>query len=564
MLKKFVSIGIGVTLALGILVVGCGEQTPEVKIETASPQNLVCKGIVYGNYWLEAGSSWHAHSIGPVSSAMVTLVGSYETKSAVTNADGEYVFEKVKYGNYVIEVTKEGYQRGEGYLEIGEMLMYGSANASSVKASNVPDGAIFTVDLDMGINPVMRSVLPLPNSTIETDAVFTITFNKPIDTATVRPSFVSAGVRTFAAGDTVSVSTAWSGNDTVLTVTPLSPLLPNEVYHFYLGPNEFADVKDKEGYRLASSTSPSYGIPVTEQGNVIENNDYFTYYTASGGAPGAPSDLMVSIYSGMADYIFTSEATGVNYWHLTETASNINLYCDPPSSGGPITGYRFYAAIEPASVSDFVLLGSTVNNYYSRTVAELITALYGSGSTVDPLSTQNYPFINKAVYFKAVTYNGDGESTQEASTGALKELVPPLLDVNAWDGNGSFITGYVLDNNYYLPAIGTDTTKAYVFFNEAIDVSTVTTGAFSITANGAAPPRTILSVNLLVNSRDLLRITGPTPLGASYAVVEIIADGDITQINVTDNYTINAVAGGVKDLAGNVVAAGGTSTNPLP
>ncbi|KPJ65332.1 hypothetical protein AMJ44_10545, partial [candidate division WOR-1 bacterium DG_54_3] len=261
--KLFSLLFIG-ALALGILVAGCGQETPEVKTEIASPRNLVCKGIVYSNYF--AGPSYDQyHVIGPVAGAIVSLVGDYETKSAVTNANGEYVLENIKYGYYRIEATKEGYQRGKVFLYI---------------ESAVPDGAIFTEDIDMWINPVMRSVSPLPYSTIETDAVFNVTFNKPMDTTTVRPRLVSAGVRTFAAGDTVSVSTAWSENDTVLTITPTSSLLPNEIYRLYLGLNEFADVKDKEGYKLASSTSTSYGIPVEEDGNVIENNDYFTYYTA--------------------------------------------------------------------------------------------------------------------------------------------------------------------------------------------------------------------------------------------------------------------------------------------
>ncbi|KPJ68740.1 hypothetical protein AMJ44_05540 [candidate division WOR-1 bacterium DG_54_3] len=542
MLNKFALIGI-----VGIVVAGCGEQTPGVKIETASPQNLVCKGIVYGNYYMRQGSSYGSHVIGSVAGAMVTLVGSYETKSAVTNADGEYVFEKVKYGNYVIEVTKEGYQRGEGYLEIGEMLMYGSANASSVKASNVPDGAIFTVDLDMGINPVMRSVSPLPNSTIETDAVFTITFNKPIDTATVRPSFVSAGVRTFAAGDTVGVTTAWSDNDTVLTITPTSSLLPNEVYMLYLGLNEFADVKDKDGYKLASSTSTSYGIPVQEDGNVIENNDYFTYYTASGGAPGAPSYVMVAVNS---KPFVSDAATGADYIDVYTSGNSINLYCDPPSSGGPITGYKFYAAIDAASATNYVLLSSTPNNYYTGTVAQLITALYGSGSTVDPISTQNYPFINKAVYFKAVTYNGEGESTQEATTGAKKELVGPQLNTAAYSGRaGGGRSAEILNNNYHLPAL-IDTTHAriaYIAFNQPIDPNTISASYFSHTDSLDEVKGTVTDATHLTSSSS--NLSGVWP-GNLFSIVQITTDTDFVvndKIKVITN---------VKDLAGNPVVSG--------
>ena len=528
--KLFSLLFIG-ALALGILVAGCGQETPEVKTEIASPRNLVCKGIVYSNYF--AGPSYDQyHVIGPVAGAIVSLVGDYETKSAVTNANGEYVLENIKYGYYRIEATKEGYQRGKVFLYI---------------ESAVPDGAIFTEDIDMWINPVMRSVSPLPYSTIETDAVFNVTFNKPMDTTTVRPRLVSAGVRTFAAGDTVSVSTAWSENDTVLTITPTSSLLPNEIYRLYLGLNEFADVKDKEGYKLASSTSTSYGIPVEEDGNVIENNDYFTYYTASGGLPGAPSNLMVTVNSKP----FTSEAaTGADYVDVYTSSNSVDLYCDPPSSGGPITGYKFYAAIDAASASNYVLLGSTVNNYYSRTVAELITALYGSGSTVDPLSTQNYPFINKAVYFKVVAYNGEGESTQEASIGATKELVGPQLNTAAYSGRTlGGRAAEVLNNNYYLPALtaGTDTKIAYIAFNQPVDPSTILATVFQHTDVGDVTKGLVTNATLLTSSSS--NLSGIWP-GNLFSIVKITSDTDFA---LTDKIKVSTA---VKDLAGNPVVSG--------
>ncbi|MBN2058626.1 MAG: Ig-like domain-containing protein [Candidatus Saganbacteria bacterium] len=548
----------GFVLSVGLLFVvviamlsGCNQSVPQVG--SASPQNLVCKGIVYGRHDIPYGSSsFDWQNIGPVAGATVTLVGSYETKTAMTNAIGEYVFENVKNGQYEITASKEGYQVDYEYLLTDSLFFFSNASAASAKASDikaaaVPDETIFTVNLYMYANPVMRSVTPTPSSTIETTASFVITFNKAMDTSTVRPMIISNGLRLSGVGDTVNATSTWSSGDKVLTISPINPLLPNQEYLVYLAA-DFSKVKDKEGNLLASATSTSYGVVVHEDGDVVENNDYFTYRTATGGAPTAPTGLSI-VVDGKP---LSSEAgVGPDFSDIIGTTTTIGLSW--VGSSGNLTGYKVYVSdslsnnyrlLEQVSAPSFY----TPLTVFNTNMGEVLNTLYGT-SYIDPLGTGNYPMINRRTYFKVVAFNGEYESAS-VETSAI-DLVGPRVCAEAQSGRtgGGGVAAAVLANNYYLPALvdGTDARVCYIAFREPLDPSTVIDTNFTYSGGN------VTAVDLLTRATADL---DPAALwtGNALTIVKITVDADLAA-----GQTIT-VGTGVKDLPGNSASGTGTAT----
>ena len=409
-------LGLVIILTGVALLTGCSQQIPEVKSSQSAPQNLVVKGIVYSNYFILASGYFDDHRGAPVAGAVVTLNGTYETKTAVTDANGEYVFQNIKNGNYYVTATKEGYQSGTD--SIYTTGYYGTAS----------DGTIFTFDIDIYANPVMRSVTPTYNGPIETNATFTIVFNKAMDITTVRPYISAAGLRTMAIGDTVNVTASWDASATILTIIPNNSLLPNMNYTLNLTSGTFSAIKDQSGYGLASSTSSSYGIPVIEDGNVVINQSsgsYFSYKTSSGGTPSAPSSPVLTIGSGAGGKIISSEATiGADYTDIFEAGA---MGLSWTTGTGEITGYKVY--VSDSATDNFRVLPTTysINNYLDFTMANILNTIYGT-TNIDPLGTANYPMINKPTYFKVTTFNGEGESAP-AEISAI-DMVGPRLNAN--------------------------------------------------------------------------------------------------------------------------------------
>jgi hypothetical protein len=516
-----------ILLALTVLIAGCGQQVPQVSTTMAAPGNLKIQGVVYSISYYASGGYYYSHFGPTVSGATVTLLGTAESKTALTNDKGEYMFENVRYGDYYVKGTKDGYQS-----DITDVIM------------SAVEGSVTTLDLSLSVHPVVRSVSPAPNSTIEASATFTVTFNEPMDTATVRPRIAAGGIRTFAAGDTAAVSCAWSGGDTILTITPQSTLSANQIYRLYLA-NTFEDVKDKDGNILAINVSYTGGVPIDEDGDVIEQtNDYFTYKTTAGGAPAAPGGLTISTSGGQ----FT--ATGVDYADImTPVTINFNWL---PSSSGNVTGYKVYLA--RSSNGPWITsaaLTTTSNSLTAVGIATtIISALFdaSAASTVNPVSTHNYPFINEKIYAKVAAYNGEGESSASAGADAI-EINPPGRDTTAYKAG---FGGQRLLNGYYLTALAVgDTTIAYIAFDEPIDPATLSAGTFTLDGG-----LSVVSATLLTSSSASVGVGAAWPPGGGvYSVVKIIASGNISGRTLT-------VPTAIKDLAGNAIPAS-TTIGPI-
>ena len=516
-------IGIGLVVTLGMLVSGCGQQTPTINTSNSQPQGLAIKGVVYST--TVAGTKG-----APLAGAVVSLSGNSANQTATTNALGEYLIKDIPDGAYILIVTAEGHVRN-------------TATGVVIKPSTgVPaDNTVTVADIQLSSSPIIVSISPNPNAVISQTTTFVVVFNEAMDPSTVNPSLSPSGVRTFTIpGDSAPIKTGWADSRTLL-ITPEAALISNEAYLLSIDPNTTA--RDASGYTLVTTGDLSLAANVN-------------FRVTAGGVPGTPSNLSITV----GTKAITSDATGADYADVFGAAS-IGLHWDP--STGQVTGYKVYVA--NSATGNYVFLTNATNNrnYVDVTANNILSALYGT-TAIDPLAIGGYPMINIPLYVKVVAFNGDGESA--AASASTKELIPPTLNATGWDGNGTFTTPYVLDNNYYLPAIGTDDTVAYVFLSEPVDPATVTTAAFAITAVGGAPVRTVVSATLLTQSSGKLRGAGPAPMAATYAVVKIVADGSIKDPDAAGPmaYQIMAVQANVSDLAGNRVAGPGSSTGNLP
>lgn len=512
-MRKVFAILIGVCLigTIGMLIAGCGQQTPT--IGTSQPAGLKIKGVVYT-------TTLSGTKGDPVSGAGVALSGDSADFTSVTDSNGEYVISGIPDGSYLLTVTAEGHKRSTG-------------NTVTIKpSSDVPaDNTITVKDIQLSSNPVILGYSPAPNSVVSQTPTFVVTFNETMETSTVIPSLAPSGIRTFAiSGGTVPLSASWSSDNVTLTITPEASLGSNEAYVLNINPE--TTVKDAAGYTL--STSGDQALASSQ-----------TYRIATGGVPAAPSGIIVTTVTGSRIFTTDEAATGADYSHVY--GGNLNLYWDSPSSG-LVTGYKVYTAIEGASAGNYVLVATVTTNNTTVTSANLITALFGAGSTVNPVSTINYPLINKTLYFKVIAYNGDGESSAASWSG--KETVGPQVDATAFDGlMGN--AAEVLNNNYYLPALtaGTDTKIAYIAFNQPIDAATVTATNFSLSAG------TVTGAALLTSSSANLTASFT---GNVFSIVKITSDTDFVG---GETLTVGT---GVKDLAGNPVVAGTGDTVVLP
>jgi len=543
-MKKILALVIGISLvaALGIVLSGCGQQTPSISTSSNQPKGLTIRGTVFGTtyFWDTSYSAYEILRGTSLAGVVLTLSGNSVNKTTTTDSKGEYVFTDLPQNaggvsqsnttGYTIVATKEGYQR----------MMAPTAISSS--SGPLPDNSEVTLDIDMKDQPVVLSMSPSPGTTVEAGPLsVTVQFNEAMDPTSVRPSITASGLRTFAVGDILSLTTSWSNNNKTLVITSGS-LLPNQTYYLQLDPGSTA--KDASGNILDSLQGPYYydtgsgGISwqiynglIYASGWIPDPNKY--YRTASGGVLGAPSNISVTLNNLLpADADFSDVITGGN---------NVRLHWDTPTSG-QITGYRAYVSLSssgPWNLFDTITDGS---NQSDKTISSVNTSIFGTDS-VDPVCYNKWAFENNKIYFRVVAFNGEGESS--AATAEAREGKGPQIDNKAYSGRsgGGGFAAQLLNNYYYLPALtdGTDTKVAYIAFYEPINALTVTATNFAYSAG------TITKAALLTSSSGNLTASWGTNV---YSVVKLTSD---TAFSASDLITVEA---GVKDLAGNPVVTG--------
>jgi hypothetical protein len=518
MIRQFL-LGLFSIVAIAALASGCGQQ--HITSSSAQPQGVTLRGTVYS---FEVISGF---APGPaVPNVLVRISGDSGAYTTTTNAQGEYTFTGLPDGSYFVTATAEGYS---SYAIWSDAVNNWPAVVKSISVK-AADKTVASRDIYIFDYPIITGFTPAPGSVIATGQVFTITFDEPMDIASVRIDLVPQGLRAAAAGDTVQANLTWSADSREVTVTPNGSLNPNAVYRLQLMPPAGFPTGNDPPYD--SKGNPIYygawlGIAIFDEAV----HYYADYKTAAGGVPGVPSALQVTVND--------KPTPEVSFADVFNSANKIKLTWSPALTGS-VTGYKIYAA-RSGSILNYVPLEedastatSTADNYFTSDISKLIKALYGSGAQVDPVATQNYPMVNETVYFKAVAYNGDGESG--GGVVAVRDAVGPIAG------------GYVAEpfagivdpsfNFYFPPILAAEKDRIYIITDEPLDTATIAASNFSLDGG-----LTVLSAALMINC------TGG-------CAIEIKASGNLNGRTLT-------MSTGIKDLSGNSAGTASNTWGPL-
>jgi hypothetical protein len=346
--------------------------------------------------------------------------------------------------------------------------------------------------------------------------------------------------------DNAQLDLLWSDGNKTLTITPKETLTSNEVYRLIFDwnifpPNSYGP-RDLRGNLLVTPFWLNFiGFPF--EINACEN--FADYRVASGGVPGAPSNLKISYdVSSSGPPVYTTEADAYDFWvTLYNNPNSVFLSWDSPASG-QVSGYNIYTSNGSSKV--YLKLNSTLitNNQYTTNIQDFETTFWPTGVPwSNPVCAGNYPFINNPCRIKVVAVNGDGEGAG-CEISAI-DTVPPKI--SSAESAGSGFTGILLANNYYLPAIPPlSSGEAYIGISEPVNPSTV---SGNVTISGVT-----LTATLLTQSIGLLLPSPPSIM----SIIKLDAGTtDIRGKTVT-------ITSGLKDLAGNSPAAGSGDTIVLP
>lgn len=544
MVKKTVLVS--TILLLAAIIYGCGQVTPQINSSSAQPGNLSIRGTVYAEKADIFTIPLFLTSRGdPYPGAYVALSGSSGTWSTTSDAKGEYVFAGVPDGSYHLHVTAEGYQDRSTVL----FFVVGGA----IKPiNNIPADQTMTIfDVDLWGNPIITSYSPASGEVISNNQVFTVKFNEAMDTSTVKVSMVPQGVRTAdIAQSTAQLNMVWSNGNKTLTITPRDQLISNEVYQLVFDWNlNFGNIllssgpRDLKGNLMVTPFWLDF-VHFPFEINACDNRA--VYRVASGGVPGAPSNLQITYNTGAGGPPhITTEADAYDFWiNLYSYPNTIFLSWDSPASG-QISGYNIYTS--NGSSSEYLKLNKTLiaSNEYTTNGYNFEKTFWPLPNQVpwsDPVCSGNYPFINNPVRIKVVAVNGDGEGPG-VEISAIDNVSPKL--VTSESANSGF-TGALLNDDYYLPAIpAASSGEAYLGLSEPVNPATV---SGNVTISGVT-----LTATLLTQSSGYL-----APFPKFMSVIKLDAGTtDITGKTVT-------ITSGLKDLAGNAPVAGSGDTIVLP
>jgi len=519
----FVAVGlIGLT---GLMVAGCGQAIPQVSTTSSQPKGLTIRGIVFGE-------NLSGNQSVPLAGAILYLAGDKVNKTTVSDADGQYSFTDLPSNNtssgsggYTIIATREGYQR-----TIIARLKFGSDSTAPV-----PDNSVMTEDITMINNPVVMDISPIPGATIEAGVnTIMVQFNEAMDASSVRPALTSQGMRSFAIADTQTLTTTWSADSKTLYITT-GALLANKFYRFMLDPGIIA--KDLAGNLVDTTGSGdgwgAGGLSVSIYNNTWESHSY-DYRTASGGAPGAPTGILLTVH----------DLATIDYWDVNLTNS-VDLSWLAPSSG-VISGYRVYGST--GSSGPWALLDDAGGrNTDTILVTDVNDALYGGRYNADCI--RQLAFVTDTVYFRVAAYNAEGETTSE--TVAMRDSVKPTITaapaaVDRNPANAGIASVYAALTNFADAAAAATLNKGcYVRFSEPMNLATLTDPTKYTITSGSSPTVTAATVVFNDNGVTIVKLDFSVAIAAP----------------MTDTVTVST--SGPTDLSNNVMSSTGNTATIL-
>ena len=524
--------------SVAVLISGCGQTTPQIKTEVSTvpqPKGLTIRGTVYGE-----GLSGNLKN--PLAGVVLTLNGgavtadgrATYTRVTTSDANGGYVFTdlpqsassinftsasikatyNINSGNTIVAV-KDGYQK---------QINYNISLTNGTGSNPLPDNSEINVDIVMTSNPVILSMSPMPGTTVEAAAnTIAVNFNEAMDKSTIRPTLSCKGMRGYSSiGDTQTLTTTWSADSKTLYITT-GPLLQNKEYQLLVDPNQIG--RDIDGFALDNSggvydgglASSIYNGSDAEEGN-------YHYRTASGGAPGAPTGVLLTV----------NGTTSIDVWDVA-FGESVDLSWIAPQSGN-VSGYKVYVS-NSASGPWQLLDDPTTQNSFSSDTNTINVVLYGlNWAQYNASCIKQMAFVTDPTYFKVAAFNAEGETASAAvhmRDNVKPKIVSASLDpVNGWNSNYSVPSALRAS----LTDFGNVSTYegCYLFFYEPMDPATLSDASKYTVSTG----QTVTAATLVYNS--------PMSYCVQLTFNASIEPGE-------SMVTVEASSTGPKDISGNIM-----------
>ncbi|MBI5399931.1 carboxypeptidase regulatory-like domain-containing protein [Candidatus Saganbacteria bacterium] len=485
LLKKRVLFLTGLVLIWGVvLLAGCGQQLPAVDLKNPQPKGLSVNGKVYETLVTVSTSYNYYYGTNydkPLVGALATLSGS-TTKSATTDANGQYVFTDVLPGNYTVTVSREGYQPKSVNGQFDSLT------------SNIPDNFVLTMP-NVDLNPLTKiQIINIIDSAEAAGDKIEVIFNKSMNTDTIVVDLIYNGMRAQSVTGSMAIDKNWNSDKKILTIVPREGLRAGAMYSLTIKgqDNRYSSIRDAEGNHLSLSRPDGTGFLSFAADSIISVG-IFTG-TAIIAAPAAPANLTVKANSaaltGALDFKDVNSADSNIYlsWTGTREATAYKIYVSYDGSPYQYLGRCLNAnsngvVLSPASI-DTVLPDferSSPSSYF----------FYPNASTILP-----WPYLGRGMDFKVTAVNVAGES-QFSDILNVKDNVSP--EVVAVANNSS------------------QSSEVKVYFSEPIDRTLA-----QITSNYTLEGQTITTALLVNNpSRSSSYINGTYMNFGSYVTLTI-------------------------------------------
>ena len=481
------------------LVVGCGQQVPEVNIKSGQPEGLSINGQVYEPI---SSTSSSPNLEKPIANAEVSLSGAV-TQVTTTDASGQYVFNNVSAGNYTVTVSKEGYQTT---IVDGEFDM-----------EEIPDNTVLTMS-----NVVLYPLVKINTINVYDEAGpgsdrIEIIFTRSMDKDTIVTDLVYGGARIMSVSGGVAIDQSWDADNKILTITPRDGFADGAMYSLRLrGQDGYASgIKDSERNSLLS-------MPPSGAGFVAFSYNYDGIYIGifTGGAattsPAAPANLAAKARSssanGAIDFKDVNYAYGESVylsWDVVAEAVAYKVYAS--YDGGP---YQYVASYTNTNTGDGSLTASIIDNALTYFARSNSGSSYPSAAQVLP-----WPYLGEGIDFKVTAVNAAGESPFSDFIKVKDNVFPEVIAVENYSltqkrvyftepldsASAQTLTNYTMAGQTITAAALTNTPEMYnsvsgVYYGSYVTL-TITPGTWSGTIEvGAAV--TDVTGNIINETKD--------------------------------------------------------------
>lgn len=481
------------------LVVGCGQQVPEVNIKSGQPEGLSVNGQVYV---VIAGSS-SPNLDKPIANATVALSG-VTTQTTTTDASGKYVFTEVAPGDYTVTVSMEGYQT----TTVSDTFLW---------ISDIPDNTVLTMS-NVALYPLVKiNTINVYDEQAPGSDRIEITFSRSMDKETLVTDLVYSGARIMSVSGGVAIDQSWDTDNKILTITPRDGFAEGAMYSLRLRGQDglSSGIKDLE-------RNPLLSMPPEGSGFIAFNSDYYGFYVGiftgapAATIPGAPTNLAAKVRSSSANGAIDFKDVNYAYsesvylsWDEVAEAVAYKVYAS--YDGGP---YQYVSSYTNANTGDGSLTALTIDNALTYFARSNSGSSYPSAAQVLP-----WPYLGKGIDFKITAVNAAGESPFSDVINVNDNVFPEVIAVENYSltqkrvyftepldfASAQTLTNYIMAGQTVTAAVLTNTPEMYnsvsgVYYGSYVTL-TITPGTLSGTVEvGAAV--TDVTGNIINETKD--------------------------------------------------------------